>query len=319
MGRGFSGSGNQMSLRTAIPKIFVSNITSTGADIRWANRPANDRTAILVFVSTTQTLPSDAEAVDTLGDVGSTTLTGLTLNTQYWVFVRNMYGTEKSDDCVVDFITSNDEPVITPLPISNLARSDDYYTSFSLSWSNPDSDFDGIRFTISVWAELFLYSFDILHTDKSVSLFVDNLPPNHRIGVSAVSYLGSEESTADELEVTSLPSVEAIAMDIDVNQWNNISIDASLIIPLRNTDEYSFGISKNVYSPNPDPLPDKQDFTYDTLPALIEFIELTELTHYYLYANVILHYVDRQTEEPVRFVGIDSSIDTITPAEPPAV
>jgi hypothetical protein len=323
MPRGFSGSGHEVSKLTAVPRIFVSNITDSSVDLRWANRtpivPFDPvRTGVLIFASTTQILSKDASPTMSLGDVNSAQLTELDANTQYWIFIRNVYGIQVSDDCFTDVITA--DTVTKPDAIADLNHSSDYYTSTVLTWDTQTGDYDGVRFEISVYDTIFLYSFTIDHTTKTNSLVVDNLTPNHSISVTATVYKGIVDSDPTELVKFALPTVGALAISVTDTTSDSITIDLTTMIYLQGQDRYLYGFDTSAWQPNPQPLPNQTAISSEVSPNDIVISGLDSETKYYIYSNMELNYTDHETGEPVTYIGLDDVLDATTTAPvPPAM
>lgn len=147
------GSGTQISAITAIPKIIVSDITSSGATLRWANRPMSpneiQRTAVELYFSLSYVL-DHSEPDEVLGGDDSVFVIedGLAPLVQIWVFMRNVYGGIKSEFTSTNFITL-DAPV-APDPITSLALSYPNYKSAYTSWENPVTAYTNISRNLSM-------------------------------------------------------------------------------------------------------------------------------------------------------------------------
>lgn len=99
------GSGHAVSLNTAIPKLFVKDITTTTAVVYWANAPSARRTG---FTLTLKNLTSGVteSPVTVLASDMDYTLATLTPSNQYEVTVVNLYGSDSSTPASLIFETT---------------------------------------------------------------------------------------------------------------------------------------------------------------------------------------------------------------------
>ena len=92
MSRGFSGSGQAVSLDTAIAKLFVRDITSTSATVYWGVTP-NVRRSGFRYVVKNLTEGTQQEPVSIAGNALDNLSLSLNPETMYEVIIENLYGT----------------------------------------------------------------------------------------------------------------------------------------------------------------------------------------------------------------------------------
>jgi hypothetical protein len=105
MPRGIGGSGEAVSQNTAIPNVYVKDITTTSAVVYWASAPNAKRTGFQVTLKNLTTGVTSAP-VTVLGTDMDYTFSGLNSATQYEVYVVNLYGSYSSTSASIIFNTS---------------------------------------------------------------------------------------------------------------------------------------------------------------------------------------------------------------------
>jgi hypothetical protein len=105
MPRGVGGSGEPVSQNTAIPNVYVKDITTTSAVVYWANAPNAKRTGFEVTLKNLTTGVTSAP-VTVLGTDMDYTFSALDSTTQYEVHVVNLYGSYSSTSASVIFNTT---------------------------------------------------------------------------------------------------------------------------------------------------------------------------------------------------------------------
>jgi len=105
MPRGVGGSGEPVSQNTAIPNVYVKDITTTSAVVYWANAPNARRTGFQVTLKNLTTGVTSAP-VTVVGSDMDYTFSALDSATQYEVYVVNLYGNYSSLSTSVIFSTT---------------------------------------------------------------------------------------------------------------------------------------------------------------------------------------------------------------------
>lgn len=324
MPRGVGGSGQEVSQITAVPKLFVTATGETTATVKWASAPTvagkPTRTGYTYVVKNLTNNTTASPVTVTSAGLTSVTLslTGLTASRKYELsVVLNYSGSQKSTATTVIFNTDDVPPSVNP--VTNLTHTLDYHTKTTLTWTNPAGDFDGIVFTISGYDGVNpvpLYTFTVDKTDGATSLLLENLTPNSEVSVSARAYRDNLQSPIEYLTLFALPPVEALALTFPVVNAQSILVVMTPTVLLQGSDTYNLGISPNIYTPNPNPLPNQE--TYTTLPQYSATLYgLNPNTLYYIYANKRVVYTDRVTGLSTTFTGLDSreSVTTIAPLQ----
>jgi hypothetical protein len=314
------GSGTQISSITAIPKIFVSDITSSGATLRWANRPMTSkeiqRTGIELFFSLSYVL-DHSEPDEVLGGDESVYVIegGLPPLLQVWVFMRNVYGGIKSEFTSTNFITL-DAPV-APDPITSLNLTYPNYKTAYTTWLNPVTPYTNISRNLSM-----RYNYSNVYSNTSTLAYgttnqtTSNITPSTtgNFVQAKLDYIINLEGVPSATVSTDWFSNTQPILTIGVYEAfsNSIVLSVFTSTPLVTSDGFYIGYSTTDVPPTI-PLPN-QVYVASTeeVPQYITISGLSPGTNYYIYGCWVQNYTNYITGSPAVATGDVTSIYSST-------